>query len=431
MRRDLRLRLRVARPANGPGGACVHASSSGPAPPGWRQSALRLRGGYFWHYAGVGTFSPFAALYYRELGFSGIEVGLLTALPAISSGLFGAFMGAFADARGAHRLVLRAALALAIMLALALSQVSAFIGVLLVMALLAVSIVPVMPLLDSYGMTITERTGISYGSMRVWGSIGFMATSLGVGRLLGERVSAAILLAYACCFALTLVSIYGLPALAERQSRSLLAGLGDVRRNRPLLLLLLVGYLLASGAAIMYTFLGIHIQDMGGSASLVGLAFALSAFSELPIVAFGGWFLARFGPFRLICLALVVFAVRFAAFSAITVPEWILPVQMLHGLSYGAYLMASVTLAHRTAGRAHAATAQALLASVSFGFGAITGSLLGGALLDAIGTTGLFRLAAALMLLALGVLVTGNRLVGLDRHEAVPAPNAEDAPATG
>ena len=165
----------------------------------------------------------------------------------------------------------------------------------------------------------------------------------------------------------------------------------------------------------MYTFLGIHMQEMGGSASLVGLAFALSALSELPIVAFGGRLLARFGAFRLICFALVVYTVRFIAFSLITEPEWILPVQLLHGLSYGAYLMASVTLAHRIAGRQQAATAQALLTAVSFGFGSITGSLVGGALLDSIGTTGLFRGAAVLMLINLGVLLAGNRVVHLDR----------------
>ena len=381
----------------------------------WRHAALRLRAGYFWYFAGVGTFSPFAALYYRDLGFSGIVVGVLTALPAFGMALSGPLWGAVADARALHRTLLRVALALAALLALATSQVTGFGPVVVLIGLLAFAAVPIAPLLDSYGMTIGERTGVAYGNMRVWGSIGFMAMTLGIGRVLGKEVSATILVAYALCFALTLVSVFGLPALAERHPRPILAGLGEARHNSRLLLLLIVAYLLASSSAIMYTFLGIHMQEMGGSASLVGLAFALSALSELPIVAFGGRLLARFGAFRLICFALVVYTVRFIAFSLITEPEWILPVQLLHGLSYGAYLMASVTLAHRIAGRHQAATAQALLTAVSFGFGSITGSLVGGALLDSIGTTGLFRGAAVLMLINLGVLLAGNRVVHLDR----------------
>lgn len=404
-------------PIIGPGGSRVHDTTSHPAPV-WQRAALRLRGGYFWHFAGVGTFSPFAALYYRELGFSGIEVGVLTAIPAFSAAFFGAFWGALADAWAVHRLMLRVALGLAGLLALAASQVTSFAAVLALIALLAFTAVPVPPLLDSYGMTITERTGTSYGSMRVWGSIGFMGMTLGLGRLLGKEVSATILIAYALCFGLTLVSVYNLPPLADRHPRSIFAGLGAVRHNQPLLLLLAVAYLLASGSAIMYSFLGIHIKEMGGTASMVGLAFALSAFAELPVVAFGGWFLARFGAYRLICLSLAVFAVRFAAFGLITTPAWILPVQLLHGVSYGAYLMASVTLAHRLAGRQQAATAQALLTAVSFGFGSITGALVGGALLDTVGAANLFLGAAVLMVIDLCLLVLGNRAVGLDRPSA-------------
>ncbi|MBA2454798.1 MAG: hypothetical protein H0V47_16645, partial [Chloroflexia bacterium] len=67
------------------------------------------------------------------------------------------------------------------------------------------------------------------------------------------------------------------------------------------------------------------------------------------------------------------------------------------------------------------ATAQALLTAMSFGFGSITGSIVGGALLDQIGTAGLFRGAAILMIVVLGVLVAGNRLIGLDRRESVRA----------
>jgi MFS family permease len=86
--------------------------------------------------------------------------------------------------------------------------------------------------------------------------------------------------------------------------------------------------------------------------------------------------------------------------------------------------MASVTLAHRLAARGQAATAQALLTAMSFGFGAIVGSLVAGALLDAIGTAGLFRLSAVLMIVTLVVLIAGNRLVGLNR----PAPMTADQP---
>jgi len=387
---------------------------------GWRHSDQRIRAGYFWYYAAIGTFMPFAALHYRELGFSGLQVGALTALPALGVALSGPLWGAVADSLAIHRRVLRVALALGAIAALAASRVSEFPAVFVLIAMLALASVPVAPLLDSYGMTLGDRFGLSYGRLRVWGSLGYMALTLILGRLMGDHATPLLLVAHAVCLALTLLAVFGLPRLAERRPRPLLGRLRDVRRNGPLVVLLGVAYLMSSGAAVMYVFLGIHIEDLDGTANLVGPAFAISAASELPIVAFGGWFLTRFGAARLIALALIVYAARFVAFSVAPAGAWILPVQALHGLSYGAFLMASVTLAHRLAGRGQAATAQALLTAMSFGFGSITGSLVGGALLDQLGTVGLFRGAAALMLVTLGVLVAGIRRVGLDTPEQSP-----------
>jgi len=381
---------------------------------GWRHAGGRVRAGYFWYYAAIGSFMPFAALHYRELGFGGLQVGMLTALPALGVALSGPVWGVVADARAIHRRILRGALALGVIAALAASRVSAFPAVVLLIAMLALTSVPVAPLLDSYGMTLGDRFGLSYGRLRVWGSLGYMALTLGLGRLMGDGVSSILLVAHAVCLGLTLLVVFGLPRLARRRPRPLLGGLRDVWRNGPLLVLLGIAYLMSSGAAVMNVFLGIHIEDLDGSATLVGPAFAISAASELPIVAFGGWFLTRLGAPRLIALALIVYAVRFVAFSVAPAGAWILPVQALHGLSYGAFLMASVTLAHRLAGREQAATAQALLTAMSFGFGSITGSLVGGALLDQAGTAGLFRGAAVLMVLTLGVLAAGIRRVGLD-----------------
>ncbi|MEA2586583.1 MAG: transporter, family, 3-phenylpropionic acid transporter [Thermomicrobiales bacterium] len=384
---------------------------------GWNRAGWRTRGGYLWYFAAIGAFTPYATLYYRGLGFSGLEVGVLAALPALAVALTGPLVGSVADTLAIHRLVLRAAMVLAALVALALTRVSAFGSVAVLVAMLALVQAPIASLLDGYAVTVAERLGRSYGSLRVWGSLGYTVAALTVGRLMGERVSHLALVGFAICLGFALLSVLGLPALGERTARPLLGGLGLLLRNRPLALLLLVAYLIATSAAMMYGFLGIHLQELGASANLVGVAVALGAASELPVVALGGRLLARLGPARMVALAIVAYGVRFVAYGAIGEPEWVLPVQTLHGLSYGAFLVASVTLAHRLGGREHAASAQALLAAVSFGFGTITGSLVGGALLDRVGTAGLFRGAAVVMVVTLVVFLIGARATGIGRRE--------------
>jgi PPP family 3-phenylpropionic acid transporter len=381
---------------------------------GWGRARWLISGGYAWYFAAVAAYTPYAALYFRELGFSGFEVGLLSALPPLGVGLFGPLMGAFSDARGMHRAVLRAALGLAAILALIAAQVTGFAPIAILIILLALALAPIAPLLDSYGMTISDRTGVSYGALRVWGSAGFMATVLVVGRVMGDQVSSTLLIAHGICLGIALLAVFRLPDMTEQHARPApgVSGTASLRQNRPLMLLLLIAFLISCGGAIMNIYLGIHLKELDGTSELVGPAFALSAASELPIIAFGGWFLRALGAPRLIALAIGVYAFRFFVFSIVPSGVWLLPVQTLHGLSYGIFLTASVTLAHRLAGPTHAATAQGLLTAMSFGFGSIAGSLIGGAFLDRVGTDGLFRGAALLMVLALGVLIAGQRRIG-------------------
>lgn len=376
----------------------------------WSRAGWSVGGGYLWYFAGIGAYSPFATLYYRRLGVDGFEIGVLAALPAFAVALTGPIWGTIADSRSSHRLMLRTALILCTIVALLITRVSTFAPVLMLAGLLAFSQAPIAPILDGYAVTTAERTGSSYGRIRVWGSLGYTVAALAVGRLMDDRVSSLAFVAFAVCTGLGLLSLFGLPALGERSARPLLSGLGPLLRNRPYVLLLAVAYLTMSSVAVLYGFLGIHLEELGGSANLVGGAVALGAASELPVVALGGWFLSRFGASRLVALAIAVYAVRFLAYGAIPTAIWVLPIQMLHGLSYGAYLVASVTLAHRLAGREHAAGAQALLAAVTFGCGTITGSLIGGALLDRVGTDGLFLGAAAVLLVTLAVVLVALRM---------------------
>ena len=111
-------------------------------------------------------------------------------------------------------------------------------------------------------------------------------------------------------------------------------------------------------------------------------------------------------------------------------PLWRRAGPLLHGfdgpLAFAVFLVASVNLAHRLVGAENAATAQAMLGSMSFGFGNITGSLVGGALLDVVGTRWLYTGVIGILVVALAVYVIGNRALAPDAFEP-----AYEQPAAG
>ena len=49
--------------------------------PSWPAAHWMISFGYVWFFAGIAAFTPFAAIYYRSLGFSSWQVGLLAQSP--------------------------------------------------------------------------------------------------------------------------------------------------------------------------------------------------------------------------------------------------------------------------------------------------------------------------------------------------------------
>lgn len=389
------------------------ATNQSTAPLQHARNIWSIRGSYFWYYAAIGAFMPFAALYYRDLGYTGFQIGLLTALPSLGTAVLGPFLGALADSRALHHLILRVSLLAAALIGFTMTRFTDYAPIFLLVCLLAVSTVAIPPLLDSFAMTTSERTNRSYGSLRVWGSLGYMLLTLIMGWLIGDDMSPIVLMGYGMCVSLTLLGTYGLPPMGERVPQSMLGGLGMALRNRPLVLLLGIAFLVATCGSLINVFLAVHLESLGASSGLIGVAFSISAVTELPIIAGGGWLIRRLGPVGLMFIAISAYLIRFSVLAVAEDPAVVIGTQLLHGLSFGAFLMASVTLAHRIAGRAQAATAQSLLSAMSFGLGSIVGSLIGGSALDRIGTTGIYQAAAVISVGTLVIAIVGTRRIAL------------------
>lgn len=382
-----------------------------------RSESVTIGAGYFWFYAGVGAFVPFNALYYRSLGFSGAELGILTTLPAIATALTGPLWGMIADTYGLHRQIMRSVILVSVILILLLAQITSFLPFLITMALLALVLVPVPSLWDSYAISAVERGGAPYGVLRIFGSLGFTSVVLILGRVLTGDLSNVFFYVYAACHFLVFAVAWRLPALGGRQRRNIFGGMGEVVANNGYRLLLVVAFLISAGYTTLNIYLALHIQSLGGDTGIAGIAFATSAMSELPIIGFGAVILRRLGARNVIFIALTFYFIRFSLLGLASATSAVLIAQAMHGLSFGMFLIASVTLAHRLVGRAHAATAQALLAMVSMGMGSIIGGLIGGIAIDHFSTSMIYRFVAVLMATTLVIFYLGSQRLSRDAYD--------------
>ena len=187
---------------------------------------------YLTFYAGMGTLVPYLTLYYRSVGMSTPQIGLLAALPTVTVLFAAPLWGAIADAFGLYgRLLVLAVFGTMVPVA-ALTQARAF----PVLAACAVGYAlinaPIVPLADHTSLEILgERRRDDYGRLRVWGAVGYGLSALGAGLLANRFGIAAGFAVFVVLMGITGVIATRLPAPSPWRRESYLKAAGRLSMN--------------------------------------------------------------------------------------------------------------------------------------------------------------------------------------------------------
>jgi PPP family 3-phenylpropionic acid transporter len=364
---------------------------------------------YFSYYMALGSVIPFSNRYYERLGLSGIQIGVLAAAPVVVSSSTVLVWGTIADKLQWHRGILRLSLLLGVGAILLLSTAETFRGLLPFVIIYALFTSAIVPLLDSSALEAAEGSGHSYGELRLWGSVGWSISAVLIGAIIQRFAIDWLFYGYAILILFTfLLSQFQLPRM-EMPRSSLRQGLKMLLLNRPFLLFLFSVFLVSLTLSAALSFFSIYLDAIGTSEGSIGLGWAIASVSEIPVMLFSGRLIRRIGAGGLLKIAFVTFAVRWLLYSFITTPALAVSLQLLHGLSFGAYLVGGVTYVKEHAPPGFGTTGQSVFNLVAFGVGSIAGSLLGGYLYETAGITWLFRLLSAIVVIALACFIVSER----------------------
>lgn len=371
---------------------------------------------------------PYFAAYLRGLGWSGERIGFVQMIAPLVAGPSAILWATYADRIGAPARVLAftsawAAFAVAF---LPFVHVPLTVGaVLLFQALADRSIVP---LVDSVTLewVRTQRRG-SYARIRLFGSLGFVALAQSVGILLslrGDRagdvaVPVAMVL---CVFAYAAVA-RTLPSPPRAGAAPRLADTVGLLRDGRLAALFLACSLHWGACAPWHLMFGVFIRDERLPAALTGLASAIGVLAEVTVLLAFPRLERRFTPRALLAVAFAGSALRWLLLWRAESAPAIVAIQLLHGLTFGAFWGAAVNEMARIVPVRLRATGQALFSAVVFGAGNAAGFALSGAGYDRLGgARPLFAWASVAELVALVVVVTLVKNAGARREIGPGAP---------
>ncbi len=365
---------------------------------------------YFFYYGAFGCYVPFLTLYFEQAGLNGRAIGLLAALPPLVQLTAGPVWGALGDRFAIHRRLLPLATLgpiIPALLMLTTTNVAALTALVLVGGLFTA---PILLLIDSAVLDMVRGTHYSYGKIRVGGSIGYTLFTLVMGYVLKAQGIHWLFYGYGAGLLVAGVLAIGLPARRQVwQAASFGSSVGKLLRQRPLVLFLIGSFLVAVALQASFSFYPLRLVALGGDPVWVGLSGVIGAVCEMPVLFYSGAIFRRWGVRPVVAASYVLFAVRWTILALAVSPVVVLATAAFNGVTFTPYMAGGILYVEQHTPPGLHATAQGLLAAVTFGLGSAVGALGGGVLFDAIGAQGLFGVGAAVTVVAVGFVVLSGR----------------------
>ncbi len=362
--------------------------------PYWRLSSF-----YFFNCAVLGALLPYWGLYLKDLEFSAAEIGSLGAILMAANIVAPNVWGWLSDYTGRRRFIIRIGTFLACLSFLGIFLVDSFWGI-------AVSIGCCSFCwqgLNSQFEVITlghlaGRTRL-YGHIRLWGSMGFVATVAALGFAF-DYVS----IHYLPWFILGFLTFMWLSTLSVGEcvgpgTHSSRQGLGQILRKPAVWGLLLAVTLVQLSHGSYYTFYSLYLDSRGYDKAAIGGLWSLAVVAEIAMFLLMYKLIPLLGLRTILLFSIAMAVMRWGIIGSL--PEFLLALvvaQLLHGFTFTAIHVVVIELVRRHFGDRHQGQGQALYGSICVGGGNALGAMSSGILWEwsSAGTFGIAALVAAL-----------------------------------
>lgn len=379
---------------------------------------LHTTGFYVALFLAMGAHQPFWPLWLSDWGLSAEEIGFYTALGIGVRVVAGFVIPAVADRLDARRWTLTICCAGGAVLFLWHLGITTRPVLLLATLGTGAAFAGITPVSEALGLAAARVWNFHYAQARGIGSSGYLIGSVLSGMLAAWAGSWVVLWWIVVCMLAAAALAVAHPGGGQVRSASppRLDEIGRLMLNPTFLLFAGAVAFLQASHAVLYALSSIHWRELGVGATDIGLLWAVSVATEvLFLVVFGTAVTERLGAVGTLALGCLVGVVRWGAMMLDPVGVWLLPLQMLHAVTFGTGLLGAMAFIGRAVPDRYTAAAQGASASMAAGAVMALGMAVAAWLYPALGgaTYGIGVVCAAIGLalcLALGRRWSGDEL---------------------
>jgi MFS transporter, PPP family, 3-phenylpropionic acid transporter len=340
---------------------------------------------FFLYFAYIGLVSPYASLFFLDRGFTVIEIAILMSMLQITR-IVGPFSWGWLSDYLSNRIgIIRFCACLAAIVFSVIFLLQSYIGFFIWMFVLHTILSSLMPLGESatvHALFKDNSFDKRYGRLRLWGSIGFIAMVLFAGELF-QRTSIELYPIVGSLVLLALAMITFLLHEPKMERRKMVKGeFWLVLLNPDVRWFLLSGFFMQFAHAALYVFYSLYLANLGYDKLQIGLFWALGVFAEVLFFYYQSKVLSRMDTEVVLQSSFAIGVIRFALMAFLPITSILIIAQVMHAGTFAAHHSAATKLLQRWFTGPLQARGQALMATVSYGFGGTIGGLFAGWIWD-------------------------------------------------
>lgn len=360
-----------------------------------------LRGLIALYYATTGVLNPLLPIYFANKGYSSQEIGLFMMIGPFAAVFAQPVFGYLSDRFQTLKKIIFPLWILGLVASVGMFAASGFTSTFIFALLVYLFVLPSAPLLDSLVIKWTQESGATYGSVRMWGSIGFSTAALLTGLFLpffGGVEHMKVLYWVIWIFPLLLL-------LKQKDEKSAsapvsLRSIGTLLRAPAFLWYMLMIFILMVPHRMNDVLLGLHMNNLHASAGMVSAAWSIAAFSEIPAFAILSRYIHRYHELALLGIVSILYVIRWILFAIVDDPFALMFMQASHVITFAVFWIVAVQYTVRLVPEELRSTGQSLLSAVFLGLAGLTGGYVGGLIQDEWGGRGMYFFGAIMAAVA-------------------------------
>ena len=356
----------------------------------------------FWGIMGI--FEPFLNVYFSRLGFSGREIGLISAFFPLMVMIFAPTFSTLGDRNAWRVRILKFALVGVAVVLFFMNIPKTFRALLPLVALYGFFRSPIISIADSVVVRMCLRYDLNYGRLRQWGSLSFSVVAVACGAL-WDRVGMTAMFPIAGIVLVPgILAARGLEEGPKKEKQSQ-RPIREIWQDNGLIAILAATFLVEAAMFVTGVFGGVYMDSLGGGLWMVGLFFGLSALAEMPGMRYSEALRFRLGGPGALLFAYLLTAGGVVG-QALAASPWILLAStVLRGAGFGLFFSATVCLIDERVPEEWSSTTQAIMQAGAWGLIPLIAAPLAGVVYDLAGGQALFWSGSLLVGLAILVII--------------------------